>query len=48
MEQVQKLMRAYKLLIELYEVDDFISVPRRHARIKNGEQLVQEVMKSWA
>ena len=44
MEKFKKLMRAYKLLIELYEVDDFMFCATSAMReSENGEQLVKEV-----
>jgi exopolyphosphatase/guanosine-5'-triphosphate,3'-diphosphate pyrophosphatase len=44
MEKFKKLMRAYKLLIELYEVDDFMFCATSAMReSENGEQLVREV-----
>ncbi len=43
-EKFKKLMRAYKLLIELYEVDDFMFCATSAMReSENGEQLVKEV-----
>ena len=44
MEKFKKLMKAYKLLIELYEVDDFMFCATSAMReSENGEQLVREV-----
>jgi exopolyphosphatase/guanosine-5'-triphosphate,3'-diphosphate pyrophosphatase len=44
MEKFKKLMRAYKLLIDLYEVDDFMLCATSAMReSENGEQLVHEV-----
>ena len=43
-EKFKKLMKAYKLLIELYEVDDFMFCATSAMReSENGEQLVNEV-----
>ena len=43
-EKFKKLMRAYKLLIELYEVDGFMFCATSAMReSENGEQLVSEV-----
>jgi exopolyphosphatase/guanosine-5'-triphosphate,3'-diphosphate pyrophosphatase len=43
-EKFKKLMRAYKILIELYEVDDFMFCATSAMReSENGEQLVREV-----
>ena len=43
-EKFKKLMKAYKLLIELYEVDGFMFCATSAMReSENGEQLVQEV-----
>ena len=44
MEKFKKLMKAYKLFIELYEVDDFMFCATSAMReSENGEQLVREV-----
>jgi exopolyphosphatase / guanosine-5'-triphosphate,3'-diphosphate pyrophosphatase len=44
MEKFIKLMRAYKLLIELYEVDDYMFCATSAMReSQNGEELVQRV-----
>lgn len=44
-EKFKKLMKAYKLLIELYEVDDFMICATSAMReSENGEQLVKEVL----
>jgi exopolyphosphatase / guanosine-5'-triphosphate,3'-diphosphate pyrophosphatase len=44
MEKFKKLMKAYKLLIELYEVDDSMFCATSAMReSENGEQLVKEV-----
>jgi exopolyphosphatase/guanosine-5'-triphosphate,3'-diphosphate pyrophosphatase len=41
----KKLMRAYKLLVELYEVDDFMFCATSAMReAENGEDLVKEVL----
>jgi exopolyphosphatase/guanosine-5'-triphosphate,3'-diphosphate pyrophosphatase len=43
-EKFKKLMKAYKILIELYEVDDFMFCATSAMReSENGEQLVKEV-----
>lgn len=43
-EKFKKLMKAYKLLLELYEVDDFMFCATSAMReSENGEQLVREV-----
>ena len=43
-QKFKKLMRAYKLLVELYEVDDFMFCATSAMReSENGEQLVREV-----
>lgn len=43
-EKFKKLMRAYKLLLELYEVDDFMFCATSAMReSENGEHLVKEV-----
>jgi exopolyphosphatase/guanosine-5'-triphosphate,3'-diphosphate pyrophosphatase len=44
MEKFKKLMRTYKLLIELYEVDDYMFCATSAMReSENGQQLAQEV-----
>jgi exopolyphosphatase / guanosine-5'-triphosphate,3'-diphosphate pyrophosphatase len=43
-EQLIKLMQAFKLLIELHEVDDYMAVATSAFReAKNGEQIIKEV-----
>ncbi len=43
-DKFKKLMKAYKILIELYEVDDFMFCATSAMReSENGEQLVKEV-----
>ncbi|MBL7846636.1 MAG: phosphatase [Cyclobacteriaceae bacterium] len=45
-EKFKKLMKTYKLLIELYEVDDFMFCATSAMReSKNGHELVREVKK---
>ena len=44
MEKFKKLMRAYKLLLELYEVDDYMFCATSAMReSENGEELVRQV-----
>jgi exopolyphosphatase / guanosine-5'-triphosphate,3'-diphosphate pyrophosphatase len=44
MEKFKKLMKAYKLLLELYEVDDYMFCATSAMReSENGEELVQQV-----
>ncbi len=44
MEKFKKLMRAYKLLLELYEVDDYMFCATSAMReSENGEELAKEV-----
>jgi len=41
-------MRAYKLLLELYEVDDYMFCATSAMReSENGEELVRQVKKNW-
>ncbi len=45
MDKFKKLMKTYKLLLELYEVDDYMFCATSAMReSENGEQLVQEVL----
>ena len=45
MDKFKKLMKAYKLLLELYEVDDYMFCATSAMReSENGEQLVKEVL----
>ena len=45
-EKFKKLMKTYKLLLELYEVDDFMFCATSAMReSENGEELVKEIKK---
>ena len=45
MDKFKKLMKTYKLLLELYEVDDYMFCATSAMReSENGEQLVKEVL----
>jgi exopolyphosphatase/guanosine-5'-triphosphate,3'-diphosphate pyrophosphatase len=47
-EKFKKLMKAYKLLLELYEVDDYMFCATSAMReSENGEELAREIMEEY-